>query len=150
HPSVLADFGHIADPLSPEHDEAWPEEAAKPELERERLAAHRYHDMAGYPALFMVALGGLVSSLVYYTKVLDQAQAKEEFPRTYALLQNKWYFDELYSAVLVRPALVIAGWFKRFDLGVIDGIIHWLSRGTVRLAVRGVGRFDNGVVDGLV
>ena len=44
---------------------------------------------------------------------------------------RKWYFDELYSVALVRPALVVAHWFKAFDLNVIDGVIHFIARLTV-------------------
>ncbi len=39
----------------------------------------------------------------------------------YAFLLNKWYFDELYDALFVRPALRLADRFWRgVDLGVID------------------------------
>jgi NADH-quinone oxidoreductase subunit L len=36
---------------------------------------------------------------------------------------NKWYFDELYDAVLVRPSLKLAKFAWRFgDEQVIDGV----------------------------
>ena len=41
---------------------------------------------------------------------------KEQFPAVHAFLTHKWYFDELYSAIVVRPALVVAHWFRWFDL----------------------------------
>jgi hypothetical protein len=55
----------------------------------------------------------------------------------------------LYSVVVVRPALVVSGWLKTFDLYVIDGILHAASRFTVWLS-KWDGRFDNSIVDGLV
>ena len=50
---------------------------------------------------------------------------------------------------MVRPALVVAHWFKWFDLHVIDGVIHSVAYTAVWVA-KWDGRFDNGVVDGLV
>jgi NADH-quinone oxidoreductase subunit L len=146
HPGVLADFGHV---LAGDHAENWPEAAAKAELANERNYAHKYHHLAGYLALGVVALGIVFSSLVYYNRVLDPADAKEQFPRTHAFLAHKWYFDELYSALLVRPALVVGQWCRAFDLRRIDGAIHALARGTLGV-VRGAGRFDSGFVDWLV
>src|SRR5262249_40429331 len=53
-----------------------------------------------------------------------------------------------YSVILVRPAMVVAGWFKWFDLNVIDGILHGVARWTLWLA-KGGGKFDNGIIDGI-
>jgi NADH-quinone oxidoreductase subunit L len=50
---------------------------------------------------------------------------------------------------VVRPAIVVARWFRAFDLTVIDGVLHALARNTVRVA-RWDGKFDNGFVDYLV
>ena len=63
-------------------------------------------------------------------------------------MQHKWYFDELYSALLVRPALAVSGWCRNFDTQFIDGFVHLLGRGGVATA-RESGKFDRGVVDGL-
>jgi NADH:ubiquinone oxidoreductase subunit 5 (chain L)/Multisubunit Na+/H+ antiporter, MnhA subunit len=39
----------------------------------------------------------------------------------YTFLVHKWYFDELYDALFVRPALVFGrALWRGFDLGVID------------------------------
>src|SRR5262249_3983776 len=85
----------------------------------------------------------------YYYSVLDPRDAVDQFPAVYTFLQRKWYFDELYSVLLVRPAVIVARRFRAFDLSVIDGVLHALARGTVGLA-RLDRRFDNGVGDGLV
>jgi NADH-quinone oxidoreductase subunit L len=48
----------------------------------------------------------------------------------YNTLKNKYYFDELYTAVFVRPSQ----WFARnvayefLDRGVIDGFLHLTAR----------------------
>jgi len=86
---------------------------------------------------------------LYVTRVMDPADAREQFPGVHAFLWNKWYFDELYSIAVVRPALVVAHWCRAFDLKVIDGIIHGVAHAVLWLRAVS-GRFDNGVVDGLV
>jgi NADH-quinone oxidoreductase subunit L len=46
----------------------------------------------------------------------------EQFPRLQALLEHKYYFDELYDLVFVRPLNWIASWGdRRVDRTVIDG-----------------------------
>jgi NADH-quinone oxidoreductase subunit L len=43
------------------------------------------------------------------------------FKPVYALFYNKWFFDELYHAVIVRPVLWFGRIFWRGDKAVIDG-----------------------------
>jgi NADH-quinone oxidoreductase subunit L len=107
------------------------------------------HPVAGLIALLAAALGALIAALVYYYRFFDPAETKEQFGFLYRLFDRKWYFDELYSAALVRPALVVSHWCRNFDSGVIDWIINNLARLTVWVAKLD-GRIDNGVVDGLV
>ncbi len=46
------------------------------------------------------------------TACSTRPRRKEQFPAVHAFLTHKWYFDELYSAMVVRPALVVAHWFR--------------------------------------
>jgi len=108
-----------------------------------------YHGVAGLMALVAAILGATFAIVTYLTKHLDPAEAKAQFPRAYALLENKWYFDELYSALVCRPALAVAGWFKNFDILAIDRFIDNLAKWTIGFS-RFNGKFDNGVVDGMV
>jgi NADH-quinone oxidoreductase subunit L len=142
--SVFADFGHQA-----KHHEHWPDHAAKPEAISERYWAHELHNNAGYLATVMVGLGIIFSMVVYYSRLLDPEEAKESFPKLHAFLMNKWYFDELYSALLVRPAIIVARAFRGFDLGCIDGVLHGVARNTVRVA-KADGQFDNRFIDWIV
>ena len=74
---------------------------------------------------------------------------KSSSPAFIDFLANKWYFDAAYSVLLVRPALTVAGWCKLFDNKVIDGVVDTTATVTVGVA-RGSGRFDKGIIDGLV
>jgi NADH-quinone oxidoreductase subunit L len=147
HHAVLADFGNIVDDKNPEHTEYWT--VAKKAQENERLYAHYNHHMAGNLALALVAIGIAFAGLIYWKRVLDPAEAKEQFPRLHAFLMDKWRFDWLYSVIFVRPTLVVGHWLAWFDLHVIDGIIHGVARISVLLS-KWDGVFDNNIVDGLV
>ena len=114
-----------------------------------RQKAHEYHELAGAMALGLVALGIVFASLMYLYRVLDPDEALQQAAGLHTFLSHKWYFDELYSVAVVRPALAVSHAFKWFDLTVIDGIIHGIARLTVRIS-RWDGRFDNLVVDGAV
>jgi NADH-quinone oxidoreductase subunit L len=110
--------------------------------------AQAFHFVVGLVALAIVGVGILFASLLYYSRVLDPAEAKEQFPGVHRFLWNKWYFDELYSAILVRPALAVAGWCRAFDLSVIDRTVDALARFTIRLA-KWDGLFDLEIIDGV-
>ncbi len=145
--SVQADFGvTIADV---DAGMAYPGEHAKSATISERLKAEQLHGLAGNLALAMVLLGLAFALALYYYRVLDPAEAAAQLPKGHRFLQRKWYFDELYSVALVRPALAIGQWIKTIDMRGIDWLIDGLARWTVGLA-RFDGRFDNSVIDGLV
>jgi len=73
------------------------------------------------PTLFM--LGGL--GIAAYMYLVDRTAPKrlaDTYPYLYRFLLNKWYFDELYDFVFVRPAFAIGRLFwKGGDGAIIDG-----------------------------
>jgi NADH-quinone oxidoreductase subunit L len=74
------------------------------------------------PTIAMV--GGFLVSLYVYVLAPGTAQKlAATFPRLYDFLLNKWYFDELYDAIFVRPAFAIGRLFwKGGDGAIIDGL----------------------------
>ena len=63
----------------------------------------------------------------------------------YRFLLNKWYFDELYDAIFVRPALALGRFFwKRGDGNVIDGTINGVAMGIVPFFTRLAARAQSG------
>jgi NADH-quinone oxidoreductase subunit L len=149
--SVMADFG--VEPHVDVHHQTgallWEGGPTKDLHQNERHVAHENHFLVGNLALAIVLIGITFALLLYLFRVLDPAEAKEQFPAVHRFLWNKWYFDELYSATLVRPALVVAHWFRVFDTRVIDGAVNSLGRFTVLLSWVS-GRFDFNIIDGLV
>jgi NADH-quinone oxidoreductase subunit L len=70
----------------------------------------------------------------------------ETFPGVYRFLLNKWYFDELYNAIFVRPFRRLAQVFWRTgDVRIIDGMPNGIAAITSD-AARGVARFQTGRV----
>jgi NADH-quinone oxidoreductase subunit L len=55
---------------------------------------------------------------------------KEEQVGTFGkLLENKWYVDEIYDAIIVRPVTAIGGVLNRFvERSGIDGIVNGVGR----------------------
>jgi NADH-quinone oxidoreductase subunit L len=138
HPAVLADFGITET-----------ESGQVGALFHERHYAQMSHPGAGALAFLAMVLGAGFSALIYYYRKLDPAEAVEQFPAVHRFLGHKWYFDELYSAIVVRPSLVVAGWCRAFDTYVIDGIANFLGWLTVWFS-KWNGKFDFGIIDGLV
>lgn len=87
---------------------------------------HEMHEIPSWvglsPTLAMIG-GFLVSLYVYVLKPGTAQKLAATFPRLYDFLLNKWYFDELYDAIFVRPAFAIGRLFwKGGDGAIIDGL----------------------------
>ncbi len=57
----------------------------------------------------MMVLGFLVSLYVYVLRPGTAQTLARAFPGLYQFLLNKWYFDELYDFLFVRPAFALGG-----------------------------------------
>jgi NADH-quinone oxidoreductase subunit L len=126
---------------------AQPKSAAA-DLALEHKLAKDNHGFAGAMALGVVLAAIFFATTVYFSKKLDPTDALAQFPGVHRFLERKWYFDEFYSVMLVRPALIVAQWCKNFDMLGIDSVLHASARSTQAVA-RFHGHFDKGVIDGL-
>ena len=97
---------------------------------------------------FFAMLGGLALAWVFYIARPDYPRRlAENQPILYRFLLNKWYFDEIYDAVFVRPAKALGRLlWKRGDGAVIDGGINALALGIVPYVTRLAGRAQSGYV----
>ncbi len=99
-------------------------------------------------APFWLALGGVVLSWFFYLKRPDiPAAIAKTFRPLHTLLENKYYFDEIYNAVFASGARALGkGLWRGGDVALIDGLfvngsaklVGWFS-GLVR-------RFQSGYV----
>ncbi len=99
---------------------------------------------------FGTALSGFLLALLFYgTRTLNAEEVQQQFPRIHRFLINRWYIDDLYWAIFVRPTHFIAQRVAAFDRQRID----WFIDSTARW-VRGLSRLDDlidrYVVDGFV
>jgi NADH-quinone oxidoreductase subunit L len=86
-------------------------------------ALHEVPDWVGWaPTLAM--LGGFALSYLFYIAAPSlPATTARAFRPIYLFLLNKWYFDELYDWLFVRPAFWIGRLlWKRGDGTIIDGL----------------------------
>jgi|GEM_PF-6230 len=96
-------------------------------------------------------LGGIgLATLMYWFGRLNAEDVRRQFAPLYRTLVNKWYFDELYNAIFVRPTMVLSRMIALFDRGWIDWLIDNLGRSTIWIARRWEFIADQGIVDGTV
>lgn len=97
---------------------------------------------------FVAMLFGFVMAVWFYiwNPSLPARLAENQRP-LYLFLKNKWYFDELYNAVFVRPTLWIGKQlWKRGDGNVIDGSLNGVAMGFVPFVTRLAGRAQSGYI----
>jgi len=93
----------------------------------------------------MTLLGFLVALWFYILKPGTAHQLATALPRLYLFLLNKWYFDELYDAIFVRPAKWLGAFlWKRGDGNVIDGSINGVAMGIIPFFTRLAARAQSG------
>jgi NADH-quinone oxidoreductase subunit L len=93
-------------------------------METHHLAASQeYLMMGGTTALIVVMIVFAVSRFKKYNGGDEAASGLS------ALLENKWYIDELYDAVIVKPVTAFAGVCKNvIEKSGIDGLVNGVGR----------------------
>jgi NADH-quinone oxidoreductase subunit L len=100
----------------------------------------------------VVALGGLLAGwLVYRKQKAGQPDALQQpLGKVHTLLKNKYYIDELYDLVFIRPSRWLSDTFSAIwlDQKVIDGALHGLAGLGISLGKVFRSKFDLPVVNG--
>jgi len=116
----------------------------------ENTVLHEAHYVPTWVKLspFVAMLIGLVTALWFY--IWDPAMPKrvaETNRPLYLFLLNKWYFDEIYDFIFVRPAKALGQLlWKRGDGDVIDGSINGVAMGLIPRLTRLAGRAQSGYI----
>jgi NADH-quinone oxidoreductase subunit L len=95
---------------------------------------------------FVVGLAGIATSYLFYIRRPElPGQVVARFRAAYLFLLNKWYFDELFDRIFVRPSFALGwGFWKGGDGAIIDGLgPDGLAAATLRTA-RGASRLQTG------
>jgi NADH-quinone oxidoreductase subunit L len=86
---------------------------------------HDFHNVpkwVKWSPFVVMAAGFLLAYQFYIRKPNQPKELAEQHQGLYQFLLNKWYFDELYDFLFVRPAMRIGHFlWKRGDGTVIDG-----------------------------
>jgi NADH-quinone oxidoreductase subunit L len=114
---------------------------------------HLMHAMHGVPvwvklsATIVMLTGFVVAWASYIRNPGFPAKAADTFQPIYRLFLNKWYFDELYNFLFVRPAFAIGRllWHKG-DEGTIDRFGPNGSAWVVQMGARAAGKLQTGYV----
>ena len=141
--AVLAGFGFHHAFISEGGGEFWRGSVA--------FSEELIHHMHGVPdwvkwAPFAVMISGFAIAWYAYIRAPGfPAKAVEQLGVLYTFLYNKWYFDELYDVLFVRPAFWLGNKFwKLGDVGVIDRFGPNGSAWVVALGSRVAGRLQTG------
>jgi NADH-quinone oxidoreductase subunit L len=65
------------------------------------------------------------------------------------VLANRWYVDELYNAIIVKPLDLLAQFLVFFDKNIVDGIVNGVGR-LVQYGSRQLRLLQSGQVGGYV
>jgi NADH-quinone oxidoreductase subunit L len=83
---------------------------------------HHIPEAIAYLPTVMMVIGAYISYVFYIRRPYLPVELARQQPLLYQFLLNKWYFDELYELIFVRPAKWIGYQFwKKGDGFVIDG-----------------------------
>ena len=79
----------------------------------------------------VMIVSGLISvagiALAFYLHLLNRTlsdQIARLFQPLTGLIENKYYVDEIYQAVIVEPLWALGRWLWAFDRWVVDGIVN--------------------------
>jgi NADH-quinone oxidoreductase subunit L len=97
---------------------------------------------------FIAMLIGFFTAWTFYIKdpsIPGRLAAQQ--PILYRFLLNKWYFDEIYDALIIGPAKRLGAFlWKKGDGNVIDGTINGVAMGFVPMLTRIAARLQSGYI----
>jgi NADH-quinone oxidoreductase subunit L len=134
--AVLALFGGLLGP--------WVDEFLAPVFGRE---VHHHHDGALETIALLAGIGGIaIAVLLYFTGKTRVELIKEAFAPLYDLLFHKYYIDEIYDLLIVKPTKAIGAFLEeKAEKQGIDFTIDQIGF-QVKEVSRGIGVWQSGKV----
>lgn len=100
-------------------------------------------------AVLVGLLGILIAFILYFGKPITNKKISKWIYPLYKLLHNKYYIDEIYGFIIIKPLMKLAEFINTFDRVVVDGFVNFIGKLTVIFS-RAVDIFDIKAVDGVV
>ncbi|WP_439137163.1 NADH-quinone oxidoreductase subunit L [Roseicyclus sp.] len=109
--------------------------------------AHEVPKWVKWSPFFAMILGFVTAYWFYIVNPSLPRRLAENQRYLYLFLLNKWYFDEIYDFLFMRPAQWLGRFlWKRGDGAVIDGGINGLAMGVIPFITRLAGRAQSGYI----
>jgi NADH-quinone oxidoreductase subunit L len=90
---------------------------------------HEHHLSHSDEYLLMGISTGLVLATIVAAWFVYRNYQRKEATGFAKVLENKWYVDELYDSIIVKPLHWLGGFLKDiFDIKVIDGLVNGAGR----------------------
>jgi NADH-quinone oxidoreductase subunit L len=103
-------------------------------------AVHHELDNTAYMLMGIAVIGALIGIGIAYTKYIKQSAIPapdSEISRVTKVLYNKFYVDEFYTAVIVKPLYAIGSFFKNVTEVAFSGFIFGLGKAADLLGTEG-------------
>lgn len=90
----------------------------------------------------LVALGGIGLAYAGFKKY----QANEQYSGLASFFENKWYLDELYNSIIVKPIMSLSALLEKFvEKAGIDGLVNGIGKSVAWSSTK-VRLMQNGMV----
>ncbi len=117
------------------------------DIEHTLHAAHHVPTWVKLSPFVAMLLGSVTAWVFYVWKTDIPAALAARNGALYRFLLNKWYFDEVYDILFVKPAFKIGQFlWKKGDGSVIDGGLNGLAMGIIPWFTKLAGRWQSGYV----
>jgi NADH-quinone oxidoreductase subunit L len=132
-------------------DAHWLENFLSPVFASSKALAEAHHAEHSTELLMMGVVSGLILIVIIYAwnKFSKYEPTTVEETGLGKVLENKWYVDELYDTIIVKPTLFKAGFLKNVIEKGIDGIVNGVGK-LVSYSSRQLRLLQNGQVGNYV
>jgi NADH-quinone oxidoreductase subunit L len=113
------------------------------------LTGHEHQETANWTVMIISTLVGLLGIglgyLIYLKRSIPRDVVSAKVPWLYTLLNRKYFIDEIYELIILKPLRGLGLILDFFDIYVIDGLVRLTTHAVVGLGRVG-SRLQNGQV----
>jgi NADH-quinone oxidoreductase subunit L len=111
------------------------------------LTGQEHEETANWTVIILSTLAGLLGIglgyLIYLKRTIPRDIVSSKVPWLYTLLNRKYFIDEIYDAIVVKPLRGLGYILELIDIYIIDGIVRLVAFTVVSLGRLG-SRLQNG------
>lgn len=110
------------------------------------ITGHEHVEVANWPVIILstvVGLAGIILGYYMYGRRSSNVEFNENPNWLHTLVYRKYYIDEIYDWIIVKPLGGLGWLLKRFDHYVVDGVVRLVAISVVGLG-KASSRLQNG------